>query len=1200
MKQAASSALLIPIRLRAALSGKQPEKNIWSDYSYDFTQLGDPYAVIEKPLFSQTGGRAPGVYLHWSLPSCFTQGIQEDDTKDITYRLAPNRWAVIRIWIPDSRTDAGGDFQNSSPDRQDAPQKAHVKTFLVESDVLNRTPSEEFSTGPSWPWPEDPAQPFRFLGRAFPMEKEVLPADSHIRLTAVSPVSPFFAAYAPACDSVFSFYDDLPAEGLEHINLTYLVCGWYQEDGEPEPFKEIESWDELEAAFGLTGDSPALPSRTLCHGLLDQIHWINGNTLYHSGIPDDPEPGTVSEMPVIGAGNNSSEALAALMAGNDTGEAERLMTLMLQNLEQDLDRRQGLIKAEEDLHHTKFGVEQTIRVTGIHKIGDSEDITRDKWTAKPDSSVKPESSGNSGCQESTAPPSSAFMEQLSALRQMQRDLWQHYAVFLQKQREIYENWYLHLYSDPPYDSIYFKAASLSIEDAHLQMNALKQEAEAVTLEKDRLRLPDGYEFFDEREEPFYIPTEPSLVLSQSAPVNGPLTDTEDSPLFCRVSGEAVTGLSLTGVAGKTVDLSGEELLSNVYLSPLVPDDLKEEIDALISEAVVLSTGFSLFLAGQAFAKAGITPSGEALALLKTRIEAAQNCGGRTNPLVMGTLPDSCALNRFAPCWYPLILEWQANYYPDMKLLSEAPDLGRWELVDGDYLYVCTQKPDPVITADNAYPVQGRLFISNHAQMTVQSLVKRRFAGQENLKQAVRSTDRLSQALDGFNSFLLMKEHDLPPAFFLRSPEEQAMLDLISELDGSLLGDRPVFDGLFSPIRGGFLSLSRLRIVDALGRFQDIFYPDLYASENFLAPGAENPVHHLMLPPRLVQPSRLSAQFLKTGGTALTESSFPLSATPVCGFLLPNLLDHSIVVYYPDGTPAGSLNLVETGTGIRFDSPPGKPRSTEIPADLDPDIRAFLCELSAAGPKALQELVEYISGIQLYTQPPSHTPEDIEYIGKPLAMVRLLTRLELYGDAEKYRHADGGEIPDKTGRANVRAARFPMEAGNLKNPADGLAGFFEDGDYSRFHVYPELSGSLSSPYFVSGHRVHLSPDSKAPAKILTLLLDPWSDITLTTGILPVRTLSIPRELVAEALQNIEVTFFSSPILTGSEEITIPVPHSDEIAFFWEAAQADGSWKTDLILYQDGQSGDLTEQIHIADGYIRIRSKDREEEKHAFAE
>ena len=1150
-------SLLVPVRIRAALAGKAPIKDLYSDFSYDFTQFGDPYAVIEKPLFTVTD-RQPGIYLHWTLPDCLSHGIQDETSKEITYRLAPNRWAVTRLW---SGSDTG-------------PVKA--KTFLLESDVLSKEAGLDNMGSPTWPFPEDLEQPCRFLGRSFPAtEKDSgsLESAEHIRLTAVSPVSPFFAAYSPMCQNVFGFYDDLPAEKINHVKISYVVCGWYEEDDEPEPLKEIADLEQLRSSFGLTVDAGSCPwpEHLLCHGLIDDINWEDEHTCYPSGTPDDPKPGEIVDPPRMAAGNNSSEALAALSVSEENDAGERLMQYFLQNMENDLDRRQGIASAEKDLQHTKFSVEHTTSVTGIR--------------------ILPENGEKSG---SKADPLASQMERLSELRKRQRKLCHDSAVLLQKQRNTYENWYLHLFSDPPYNLRYMRSALLSMQEAYYLGMTLKTQKENMEKEQKNLFLGSGYETFEEREEPFYTPNEPVLVISQMAHSDR-RGASQQAPLFCRMNSQTVTSLNLTDINGKQVVLDGKDLCPDVPLPQHIPAPIQDDIRSLNIEALLLSHGFALFLAESAFAKLSFTPTASDLDLLERTITRLQDSPAGKSPDFTGFLPEAAALERYCPKWQPLILEWEAQYYPDMALLSPAPSLEHWTFLDGDYVYTGTETPDPVIRPDNAYTLSGRLLISDNASLRMEAMIMRHFSDNQKLLDTARSISRFSQALDGFNSFFLMREHALPPPLFTLNETEQALIQGLILSDSSILGEKPLFDQLYSPIRAGFLSLSRVRIIDELGRFQDVFRPNVYAGEGLRTLKAKNPVQYLMLPPRFVQPSRLNAYFLSAGsGRNDSEAFFTQTASPVCGFLLPNRLDHSVVVYTADGAPAGSLNLTQAGQNTIWLSPPGTPASTEIPQTLDPELYSFLTGLKEAGPASLQDFVEYMNDMQFYIQPGAHDPADVEFIGRPIAIARLSVKLELLGEKEPYLHyRDGGE-PDKTSDANVMAAKIPAYVGSLENPVDGVIGFFEDGDYDHLHVYESSGVPLDGEYFSKDNKVILSPDSSIPDKIITLLVDPWSDTELFTGFLPVRTLRIPEELTSDALKRIAVTFFCAPVLTGTEKISLPIPHSDALDFYWESKTDYDNWSQELLEYEDPAVSMNGGQTIAAEGYVKIQEKEASDE------
>lgn len=1160
MSKAAS--LLIPMKLRVSLVGRTTEKKIHSDLSYDFTCLKKPYDTLEKPVFTEKNGRKPGVYIHWSLPDCFTQGFQNENDDEVTYRLAPNRWAVIRMW----------DFCHPVQD-----DKLHGRAFMVESDIVSRTPTG----GPSWPWTEDQKQPYRFVGRSYPMESEPEEGGGHIRLTAVSPATPFFAAYAPFCENVFSFYDDLTADGLTDVNLCYLVCGWYHEDGEEEPFKSIRDWEELRTKFGLSGEHAKFPSRTLCHGMIDRIHWEDEHAIYHTGMPDDPEPGQVVTMPDIAMGNNVSEALSVLLSGGANGEEEYLMNLMLQGGDKDIDRRQGIVKAEENSQQAKFGVHHVGGITGIHR----------------------RSSQNGEKAKEQLPEE--YISRLAVLRCRQRGASKEHALLLQKQRDIYENWYLSLYADAPYDAMYLRQTVQAVEDAAVRLNRLtdemeqiQEEQEALALELDKLGMAQEYELTTERNEPFYLPSEPTLVISQDMEYDEiPPETSAEHPLVCRVSGESVTMLNIVNIAGISTTLSGDSMLPEFELASRIPEDIREDILALAKESVLLSCSFTDFLGRCVFQKAGKTPAGDQFEVLVSQIRREQDCDERSSALFTGILPIPLARNRYRPQWYPLILEWQCQYYPDMKVMNGKPDLSRWSLQDGDYLYTCVQTSDPVINSDNEYTISGRLYISRHAQEQTEGLTDgllgENNAFKEPLEEAVRKKVRLSQSLDGFRASLLMRKSVLSTALYHADSSGQGFADVFRSLDGSALGGQPILDELFAPMRAGFFSLLQLRMIDALGRFQDIVQPDFYAPESMRAPGAVNPVRYLMLPPRLLEPSGLTTYFITAGRAEIEESLGLGECSPICGFVISNLLDYSLAVYRGDGTLAGSLNVVQAGSGISWKSPPGTTVSHTIPDDLDAELYAFLQELMAAGSETLQELIEYINNLQYHMQSASHTPTRIELIGKPIAIARICVQLELMKRPETYRHYMGESERDKTSGTNVCAAEFPLLVGNLSHPADGTVGFFEDGDYRHFHGYGDCLPQKCSSYFVKGQPVKLRPDFQPVPRILTLLFDPWADITLTTGILPVRTMALVRSLVEEALQNMESTYFCSPVLTGGQ-INIPVSHTDSLAFYWESMDGDGKWNSVLLPYQDENIPEPDEQLHISEGYIRIREKDKETE------
>jgi hypothetical protein len=67
--------------------------------------------------------------------------------------------------------------------------------------------------------------------------------------------------------------------------------------------------------------------------------------------------------------------------------------------------------------------------------------------------------------------------------------------------------------------------------------------------------------------------------------------------------------------------------------------------------------------------------------------------------------------------------------------------------------------------------------------------------------------------------------------------------------------------------------------------------------------------------------------------------------------------------------------------------------------------------------------------------------------------------------------------------------------------------------------------------------------------LTLLIDPLGKVHVTCGILPTKVIDIPPDQYAHALQAIDITFLSTPILTPRDKIAIPLPDEPGYAWSW---------------------------------------------------
>ena len=72
---------------------------------------------------------------------------------------------------------------------------------------------------------------------------------------------------------------------------------------------------------------------------------------------------------------------------------------------------------------------------------------------------------------------------------------------------------------------------------------------------------------------------------------------------------------------------------------------------------------------------------------------------------------------------------------------------------------------------------------------------------------------------------------------------------------------------------------------------------------------------------------------------------------------------------------------------------------------------------------------------------------------------------------------------------------------------------------------------------------------APAQVLTMLVDPRAPVHATTGVLPVATLEIPPDQYTTGLNNLALTFFTTPILNEKSGLVVPLPAESGFAWNW---------------------------------------------------
>ena len=328
---------------------------------------------------------------------------------------------------------------------------------------------------------------------------------------------------------------------------------------------------------------------------------------------------------------------------------------------------------------------------------------------------------------------------------------------------------------------------------------------------------------------------------------------------------------------------------------------------------------------------------------------------------------------------------------------------------------------------------------------------------------------------------------------------------------------------------------------------------------------------IQLPPALVQPARLNFDLLSAVDDKVRFGPTAPTADPICGWVLPNHLDASLMAYDAQGGALGEMTLGYNSSNQRtvFWTPaPGSPYATlqQIAAAI-PHFGPFLLALWQQGPTTFAALLRAIDET-LWTTVPMGAVFDQDLtvlMGRPLAMVRARLRFELDGPP----YADPSwQFTFEPAPPAITGDQFPIELGNIARLSDGLIGYFTGDDYGRFNVVQQavsVTNQYLAPIGANNNYIYLPFDGKTSAA-LSMLVDPRAAVHATTAILPVVELSLPPQFVTNALAAMSVTFQVNGALTdqtisaaGTTRILIPVPREKKGTWSW-IENDGGTWTT----------------------------------------
>lgn len=1125
--------LLIPISMKAMLVGEPQDYFANTAYNYsslDDNPLGDN---IEPNLSGVHLDEDKGIHLHWILPDAMKQGQQSDQCDDIIYPSVPNRWNITRLW---------SNFNN-------VDYEIHSLSWTVESDALQRESS--ISNGnlksPQFPQIDDLNQQYRFLGRSYLSYEVPIPCIEVLeKLTATAPGLPAFAAYYPDCRNVFGFYDNmLDREGkeLENINVTYVVCGWYL-DSKEDVLSGILSPKECKEKLGWNvPDKFSFPAKSLCHSIMSGIQWVSKKVKYESNIP--------SSNLELAVGNTTAEALSALVEHkNPSGQnLERMLNLFYSSGDILLKDKNGMIKGENKLHENRFGKENPITQVAF-KEGDKEQNNNSK---------------------------SLPYHKLSEINNHYIELFNKNSELQKLQEQVYDCWYKYgflgeqIYFDydekqkaKMWQNEYIDKIDTLEKDINEKCSKIGELNNKIDREKEELSEGiDNCTFVNQNGQPFWTPNEPVLLLSgvqRDTTYGGDGRYSEDGTLFCRSMSQIITSLTIDKLQG-AFDIPTTVNCEDISCT----GDIPRVIAPLVKETLIISPEFDLKLAAKILDFRGCRTDSNLKALTEIikKLQYAQTSKELTLSLgraklskasgFNGVYPEQSAVCQLSKLWSPLFIRWYVSYYSDPAILQDEPTLQNWEMKEtlADYFFKGKTLTDkPVV-------IQGSSILAPNAS-TITAACSLRNLGDMKLFKAAQNMDVLSQALSGFSGRFIMEKNDisLPVEWVNTNDINLGDTKLPAEKISSLLKGYEAsisnFDEFFSPIRGGFMKIDKISIIDSFGQFKEVSNPKVVVAEN-MRNNQSVDMGNIMLTPRLIQPSRLNFRWLDPDSDIPQDENS--TECPICGWFLPNHTDRCIMVYGCGGNLLGSLQRVKLDNPVVWKDTPEKGGGTApLPENMNLTLHRIISEILDLSYKEhvdmLTPILEVIDSAFWNINPNAAQQFNSlgQYVGRPLIVVNSCLMLEQKYIPKSFKHL---ETRDNTGLYNshidVTKAKFNVQVGRSTNHGDGVIGYFKDSDYKTMHIIAD-EAPIKHSYFNTENFVTLATGDKAPSK-LTILMDFTASVDLISGFLPTKTIKPHDQAINEALNKLYFTIFLAPVLGDIEEFAIPHPQLDGRHWKW---------------------------------------------------
>ncbi len=573
-------------------------------------------------------------------------------------------------------------------------------------------------------------------------------------------------------------------------------------------------------------------------------------------------------------------------------------------------------------------------------------------------------------------------------------------------------------------------------------------------------------------------------------------------------------------------------------------------------------------------------------------------------------------------WHPFLLEWEMEACPiQFGGNSRDTDYTAGFIIDNTQLAVnavdLSTTTDQFLEGNNPNIYNGRNLLSTQAatlrdlESRLQGFLNNAADGTAFKTEAQAALNELgqlknqmlSQSLSGLHAAMLMlrQSYQLPVMDPIGFREYQDFTYLVSELVGTATkySPQPLTD--FNPIRSGKLRINQVRVVDTFGQYRQL---DLYGSRNGAqllgssigtteVDGLSNRAM-IDLTSRIVQPCRLSFRWLAAEQLVEEESVMEMNnlpgTSPICGWVMGNHLDGSIMVFDAAGRSLGAIENENTtdDTLAEWTPAPGL-EGLELPENIENEqLRKMVDYFRRQKAEFVEQFLENSHKILQSIEPETFAQQQALALlmGRPLALVRAHIDLELYG-VPAVNHSWESFYRDRQDNDDYRETdqytrvRFPIRLGAVAQLNDGLIGYWvedELGNYRGDNFYINLmevdpTTPDPQPWELINPDLHdkfillddeqipitQSLETDEPPVSVSMLLDPRAKVHAFSGILPAKSITIPSEQYLPAMQAIDITFLTAPVLTTAGKIQVPLQDEPGFAWSWLEQLAPDNWR-----------------------------------------